>query len=68
MYTLSEFDVLNIIDRAIEFGVKTRGQQDALAIQFAAYWLEGYIYGNEVRLSEADIKSLRETIKNYYFT
>ena len=68
MYTLSEFDVLNIIDRAVEFGVKTRGQKDALAIQLGAYWLEGYIYGNEARLSEDDIKSLRATIKNYYFT
>lgn len=68
MYTLSEFDVLNIIDRAVEFGIKTHGQQDALAIQIGAYWLEGYIYGNEPRLTEDDIKSLRATIKNYYFT
>ena len=68
MYNLSEFDVLEIIDKAVAFGVKAlNGEKNTLALQIAAYWLEGYIYGNEPRLTEDDIKSLRETMKNYFF-
>ena len=67
MYKLSEFDVLEIIDKAVAFGVESFGQQSAMALQIAAFWLEGYIYGNETRLTEDDIKSLRATMKNYLF-
>jgi hypothetical protein len=68
MYNLSEFDVLDIIDRAVAFGTDAlNGQKNAMALQIAAFWLEGYIYGNEPRLTEDDIKSLRETMKNYFF-
>ena len=68
MYNLSEFDVLEIIDKAVAFGVNSlKGEQNTLALQIAAFWLEGYIYGNEPRLTDDDIKSLRATIKNYFF-
>jgi hypothetical protein len=68
MYNLSEFDVLEIIDKAVAFGVKSlKGEQNALALKIAAFWLEGYIYGNEPRLTDDDIKSLRATMKNYFF-
>ena len=68
MYNLSEFDVLEIIDKAVDFGVNSlNGEQNTLALQIAAFWLEGYIYGNEPRLTEDDIKSLRATMKNYFF-
>ena len=68
MYKLSEFDVLEIIDKAVAFGVNAlQGTQNAMALQIAAFWLEGYIYGNEPRLTEDDIKSLRATMKNYFF-
>jgi len=68
MYNLSEFDVLEIIDKAVAFGVNSlKGEQNTLALQIAAFWLEGYIYGNEPRLTEDDIKSLRATMKNYFF-
>lgn len=68
MYNLSEFDVLDIIDKAVDFGVNSiKGEKNTLALQIAAFWLEGYIYGNEPRLTEDDIKSLRATMKNYFF-
>ena len=68
MYNLSEFDVLEIIDKAVVFGVNSlKGEQNTLALQIAAFWLEGYIYGNEPRLTEDDINSLRATMKNYFF-
>ena len=68
MYNLSEFDVLEIINKAVSFGViSLKGEQNTLALQIAAFWLEGYIYGNEPRLTEDDIKSLRATMKNYFF-
>ena len=68
MYNLSEFDVLEIIDKAVAFGVNSlKGEQNTLALQIAAFWLEGYIYGNEPRLTDDDINSLRATMKNYFF-
>ena len=68
MYNLSEFDVLEIIDKAVAFGVKSlKGKKNAMALQIAAFWLEGYIYGNEPHLTDDDIKSLRATMKNYFF-
>ena len=67
-YNLSEFDVLDIIDRAVAFGTDAlNGQKNTMTLQIAAFWLEGYIYGNEPRLTEDDIKSLRATMKNYFF-
>jgi len=68
MYNLSEFDVSEIINKAVAFGViSLKGKQNTLALQIAAFWLEGYIYGNEPRLTDDDIKSLRATMKNYFF-
>ena len=68
MYNLNEFEVLEIIDKAVDFGVKAiNGQKNALALQIGTFWLEGYIYGNEPRLTEDDIKSLRVTMNKYRF-
>ena len=68
MYNLSEFDVLEIIDKAVDFGVNSlKGEKNTLALQIATFWLEGYIYGNKQHLTEDDIKSLRATMKNYFF-
>jgi hypothetical protein len=65
---LNEFEVLEIIDKAVAFGVEAlNGEKNAMALQIAAFWLEGYIYGNKPRLTEDDIKSLRATMKNYFF-
>ena len=68
MYNLNEFEVLEIIDKAVAFGVNSlKGEQNISSLQIAAFWLEGYIYGNEPRLTEDDINSLRATLKNYFF-
>ena len=69
MYNLSESEILEIIDKAIDFGIETlNGEKNLLAIQIASFWIEGYIYGNELCLTGDDIKSLRHTINTYYFT
>jgi len=67
MYKINEFEVLEIIDKAVKFGVESFGQQSAMALQIAAFWLEGYIEGRKNEITEDDIKSLRATMKNYFF-
>ena len=64
---LNEFDILDIIDQAVKFGVESIGQQNVLALQIAGFWLEGYISGKGDTISEGDIKTLRATMKNYFF-
>ena len=65
-YTLSDSQVLDLVERAVQYGVTKMGQT-ALAIEFGGIWIDGYIAGHE-SLTEDDKKSLRATIKNYYFT
>lgn len=65
-YTLSESQVLDLVERAVQYGVSKVGKT-AQAIAFGAMWIDGYIAGNE-SLTEDDKKSLRATIKNFYFT
>ena len=68
MYKLGEFDVLEIIDKAVAFGVNAlQGTQNAIALQIASFWLEGYIEGRKDEITEDDIKSLQATMKNYFF-
>lgn len=68
MYKLSEFNVLEIIDKAVAFGVDAlQGTKNTMALQIAAFWLEGYIEGQKNEITEDDIKSLRATMKNYFF-
>ena len=68
MYRINEFEVLEIIDQAVAFGVESlNGQRSALAIQIASFWLEGYIAGRKNEITEDDITSLRATMKNYFF-
>lgn len=68
MYKINEFDVLEIIDKAVAFGVNAiNGKKNVLALQIGAYWLEGYIEGRKNEITEDDIKSLRATMKNYFF-
>lgn len=68
MYKINEFEVLNIIDKAVDFGVTAlNGQQSTLSLQIASFWLEGYIEGRKNEITEDDIKSLRATMKNYFF-
>ena len=68
MYKINEFEVLGIIDQAVAFGVESlNGQHNKLALQIAAFWLEGYIEGRKNEITEDDIKSLRTTMNNYFF-
>ena len=68
MYKINEFEVLEIIDQAVKFGVDAlNGQKIALSLQIASFWLEGYIEGRKNELTEDDINSLRATMKNYFF-
>lgn len=67
MYNLNEFDVLEIIDKAVAYGVRKAEDKNIQALAFAEMWLDGYIYGNEPRLTDDDIKSLKATMKTYVF-
>lgn len=68
MYKISEFEVLDIIDKAVEFGVNAiNGKKNVLALQIGAFWLEGYIEGRKNEITEDDIKSLRATMNKYCF-
>ena len=68
MYKINEFEVLDIIDKAVAFGVIAQnGQQSTLSLQIAKFWLEGYIEGRKNEITEDDIKSLRATMNNYFF-
>lgn len=64
---LNEFDILNLVDEAVAYGVKAhRGKKDVISIQIGRFWIDGYIKGNS-NLTEADKKSLIATIDNYFF-
>ena len=66
-YTLNEFDILNLVDKAVAYGVNARGgKQEVMALQIARFWIDGYINGN-TNLTEADKKSLVATMDNYFF-
>lgn len=68
MYNINEFDVLNIIDDVVKFGTDAlNGQKTAMTLQIASFWLEGYIEGRKNEITEDDIKSLRATMRNYFF-
>ena len=68
MYKINEFEVLDIVDKAVNFGVNAlNGQKNVMALQIASFWLEGYIEGRKNEITEDDIKSLRATMKNYFF-
>ena len=54
-----------IIDRAIEYGVKTMGCKNAMAISLAGIWLDGYIAG--YGFSPKVVEWLRAEIANYKF-
>jgi len=67
MYTLNEFEILDLVDEAVAYGVKAwGGKQEAMALQIARFWIDGYIKGNS-NLTEADKKSPIATVDNYLF-
>lgn len=68
MYRINEFEVLEIIDQAVAYGVNVlNGQKSAMSLQIARFWLDGYIEGRKNYITEDDIKSLQATMNNYFF-
>lgn len=64
---LKEFDILDLVDEAVDYGAKAcGGKREAMTIQIARFWIDGYIKGNS-NLTEADKKTLIATIDNYFF-
>lgn len=57
-----------IIEQAIKYGVETRGKEDAMAIQIAYFWIEGWLAaGGDGTITEQDAHIIREGVKNFYF-
>ena len=55
----------NIINSAIEFGVKSWGRKEVMAIQIGLYWAEGFM---EAAQCSNELKTeVREKINNYHF-
>ena len=65
-YTMSDIAVMDIVERAVQYGVEKLNQKSALAIQYGCVWLDGWIAAHN-SLTEDDITSLRATINHYYF-
>jgi hypothetical protein len=66
-HTLNEFDILDLVDEAVDYGVNAwGGKKHVMALQIARFWIDGYIKGNS-NLTEADKKSLVATVDNYFF-
>lgn len=66
-YTLNEFNILDLVDEAVAYGVNAcGGKQEVMALQIARFWLDGYIKGN-ANITEGDKKSLIATMDNYFF-
>ena len=56
-----------IIEQAIRYGVKSWGKEDAMAIQIAGFWIEGWITAKKNELTDEDINIIRNGVKNFYF-
>ena len=57
-----------IIEQAIKYGVDAIGQENAMAIQIAYFWIEGWLAaGGDGRITEQDAHIIREGVKNFYF-
>ena len=68
MYKLNEFEVFEIVDKAVAFGGDAfPGTGSVMALQIALFWLAGYVEGRKNEITEDDIKLLQETLKSYIF-
>ena len=54
-----------IIEDAIKYGVNTRGKSDALAIQIARFWVDGWLEANKSKVSEEDAQIIRRGVDNW---
>ena len=65
MYTLTVKAVESLVKRAVDYGVSSWGKKDAMALQVARFWLDGYLAS--CSFSIEDKKQLNETLNNYHF-
>ena len=65
MYTLTDKAVELLVKRSVDYGVSSWGKKDAMALQVARFWLDGYIAGNSFSID--DTNQLYETLDNYHF-
>lgn len=57
-----------IIEQAIKYGVDAIGQENAMTIQIAYFWIEGWLAaGGDGTITEQDAHIIREGVRNYYF-
>ena len=54
-----------IIEDAIKYGVNARGKSDALAIQIARFWVDGWLKANKDKVSEEDAQIIRRGVDNW---
>lgn len=65
MYTLTDKAVELLVKRSVDYGISSWGKKDAMALQVARFWLDGYIAGNSFSID--DTNQLYETLDNYHF-
>ena len=54
-----------IIEDAIKYGVNALGKSDALAIQIARFWVDGWLEANKGKVSEEDAQIIRRGVDNW---
>ena len=56
-----------VIEEAIQFGIKSWGKRDTMAIQIASFWIEGWLAAKKDQLSDTDVNIIRQEVQNYFF-
>lgn len=57
-----------IIETAIKYGVDFCGKEEAMAIQIASFWIDGWLAaGGNGSITAEDAYIIREGVRNYYF-
>ena len=56
-----------IIETAIKYGVEAWGKEDAMAIQIANFWIDGWLAANAEKIKPEDAMIIKMGVQNYYF-
>ena len=62
-----EYNIDSIVNKAINYGVSSWGRKEAMAIQIAVFWVDGWIAGKEENISEKDKQNIRNRVNTYKF-
>lgn len=54
-----------IIETAINYGLSAWGKHEAMAIQIARFWVDGWLEANKGKVSEEDAKIIRRGVDNW---